>query len=75
MLRWDGAAWFEALPGGLGPEYFRFTAHAPKSVTDLYLPFALLGIGDPATTPLDLVAFGSQEQALRLWLCSPSSTP
>ncbi len=61
MLRWNGAAWADALPGGLPPEDFRFTAHAPASLTDLYLPFNLLGIADPATTPLDMIAFGSQE--------------
>ncbi len=75
LMRWNGAAWFDALPGGLGPEYFRFTARSPRSVTDLYLPFALLGIANPGTTPLDLIAFGSQEQALRLWTVFPITNP
>jgi hypothetical protein len=75
LLRWNGTAWFDALPGGLGPDFFRFIANSPKSVTDFYLPFDLLGIADPATTPLDLVAFGSQEDALRLWTVFPITNP
>jgi hypothetical protein len=75
LMHWNGAAWFDALPGGLGPEYFRFTAYYPKSVTDLYLPFSMLGITDPAATPLDLIAFGSQENALRLWTVFPINNP
>jgi hypothetical protein len=75
LLRWNGADWYDALPGGLGPEFFHFTARSPKSVTDLYLPFTLLGISDPASAPLDLVAFGSQEQALRLWTVFPITNP
>jgi hypothetical protein len=75
MLRWGGAAWEDALPGGLPPSNFRFTAHHPSSLTDLYLPFNLLGITDPTTTPLDLIAFGSQEQALRLWTVFPILNP
>jgi hypothetical protein len=75
MLRWNGAAWYDALPGGLGLDTFRFTANSPRSVTDLYLPFALLGIPDPANAPLDLIAFGTQEQALRLWTVFPIINP
>ncbi len=75
MLRWNGSAWADALPGGLPPETFRFTTNAPASLTDLYLPFSLLGIADPASTPLDVIAFGSQEQALRLWTVHPVINP
>jgi hypothetical protein len=75
IMRWDGAAWSDALPGGLPPANFRFTAHYPASLTDLYLPFNLLGITDPAVTPLDLIAFGSQKDALRLWSVFPILNP
>ncbi len=75
FLRWNGTAWYDALPGGLPPEVFRFTAHAPRSITDLYLPFELLGISDPTTTPLDLIAFGSEGDALRLWTVFPIFNP
>ena len=75
LLRWDGAAWAAALPDGLPDENFRFSARPPASLTDLYLPFALLGIADPAATPLDLIAFGSQKDALRLWTVQPKLNP
>jgi Bacterial Ig-like domain (group 3)/Bacterial Ig-like domain len=75
IKRWDGAAWSDALPGGLPPADFRFTAHYPASLTDLYLPFDLLGITDPATTPLDMIAFGSQKDALRVWAVFPILNP
>ncbi len=75
LLRWNGAAWLDALPGGLPPANFRFTAQPPASLTDLYLPFSLLGILDPAAAPLDVIAFGSQKDALRLWTVFPILNP
>ena len=75
FLQWDGAAWSDALPGGLPAANFRITAHYPDAITDLYLPFDLLGIVDPSITPLDLIAFGSQKDALRLWTVFPILNP
>jgi len=43
--------------------------------TDLSLPFAMLGITDPTTGTLGLVAFASEENALRLWAVMPPANP
>jgi len=59
----------------------RDTQHPPRNtqhvsrITDLYLPFDLLGIGDPAATPLTLLAVASDENALRLWATMPEQNP
>lgn len=65
LLRWDGAAWVGA--GALGPDEL---AYAP-SVTEIRLPFARLGIADPATTGLKLVALAVEEGELRPWATLP----
>ncbi len=75
LWRWNGSAWMEALSGGLPLASFGFTPHYPDSITDLYLPFNLLGIDNPATTSLDVIAFGSQKDALRLWAVFPILNP
>ena len=69
LLAWSGA-WTPA--GDLPADYFRLDAGAPI-ITDLYLPFAYLGIG-PAT-PLGVLAVASEEDALRLWAAAPDHNP
>ncbi len=81
LLRWDGDDWIEDAP--LPPEYYEFdpsTSSGHRTAlsmphTDVYLPFDLLGIADPAETSLDLVALASEEDALRLWAAMPDKNP
>ncbi len=81
LMRWDGDEWIEDAP--LPPQYYEFdpstgsgqrTAHLLPH-TDVYLPFDLLGITDPAATSLDLVALASEEDGLRLWAAMPDKNP
>ena len=77
LLTWDGSAWGEGVV--LNASQYRFGAVSVGGVshlvTDLYLPFTLLGMAEPATSPLDLVALASEEDALRLWAALPNTNP
>ncbi len=70
LLNWDGSDW--AFGSALSPSQYRFDPALRDGQTDLYLPFDLLGIADPASTPLDLVALASEEDGLRLWAVMPN---
>ncbi len=67
LWQWDGAAWVFAAD--LTSDHVTATGDR----TDLYVPFDLLGITDPATTPLDLLAFASEEASLALWAVLPAA--
>jgi hypothetical protein len=43
--------------------------------THLYLPFDALGISDPASQTLDLIALASEEESLQLWATMPDRNP
>lgn len=71
---WD---WLMTLDGS----YYRFQSAGRAGrgytvpITDLRLPFALLGLTDPATTPLQMIALASEENTLRLWATLPAANP
>jgi subtilisin-like proprotein convertase family protein len=73
LLAWDGTAWISSTL--LSEAQLQYRPTAAGGLTDLSLPFALLGIADPAATPLGLVAFASEEGALRLWAALPGPNP
>ncbi|MCX7671811.1 MAG: proprotein convertase P-domain-containing protein, partial [Anaerolineae bacterium] len=74
LLRWDGSGWTTESDLALSG-LFRFIANLNDGQTDLYLPFGLLGIGDPAATALDMVAFAGEEGVLSLWAAMPNGNP
>ncbi len=73
LMAWDpiSETW-ETLTGTLA---FHFETAGEDSVSDLYLPFSALNITDPANTDLSLVAFATEEQAMRLWATMPPRNP
>ncbi len=77
LMAWDGSTgtWKEmpAGPGGLRSEglIYTFQPTPEGGLTDILLPFALLGITDPANTGLSMVALASEDDALRLWATMP----
>ncbi|MEJ5309992.1 MAG: LamG-like jellyroll fold domain-containing protein [Anaerolineae bacterium] len=74
LLRWDGSNW--TFESDLAQNaLYQFIAAVNNGQTDLYLPFGLLGIGDPAATSLDAVALASDEGALSLWAAMPNGNP
>jgi hypothetical protein len=69
---WTGSAWEDS---DLDDTNYRFDAGMNGGTTDLYIPFDLLQISDPATTPLSLYAFATDEGAMRLWATQPPQNP
>lgn len=69
MLFWDGEAsnWQE-IPSDI--EY-AFEEQPGGGFTDLRIPFASLGIDDPANTPVSMAALASEDDVLRLWATMP----
>lgn len=72
LLFWESGEWVMET---LTPEEYHFDAGLNNGQTDLYLPFDRIGIGDPWTSPLAMVAFATQEQALNLWGAMPIGNP
>ncbi len=77
LLRWNDAqaAWetLQDLPLA-GDWGYRFSAAEP-GYTDIRLPFDLVGVADPSAGEVGLVAFASNEGALRLWSVMPPANP
>jgi len=71
LFRWTGVEWEHVA--ALGTAEYRHDAATLQ--TDLYLPFALLGVADPASAGLGLLAFASEEGTLRLWAALPATNP
>ncbi|MFZ6027824.1 MAG: LamG-like jellyroll fold domain-containing protein [Chloroflexota bacterium] len=79
LYTWNGSDW--DLAAFLNTDQFRFSAasQAPGQpipdylITDLSLPFSLLGL-DPAS-PLGLLAVASEEDRLSLWASAPDKNP
>src|SRR5690606_2092467 len=71
LLRWNGSAW--EVDRALSAANFRHAANQLPPLTDLYLPFAWLGLtpGSAAT----LLALASEEGALQLWASAPDKNP
>ncbi len=66
LLNWNGSEWVSS--GGSWELVF----DADGEITDIFLPFADLSIGDPANTSLEMVGFATEEASLRLWAAIPN---
>jgi subtilisin-like proprotein convertase family protein len=74
LLRWDGSGWTPESNLAQNAQY-QFIAALNSGQTDLYLPFGLLGISNPTSTALDMIALASEEKALSLWAAMPGANP
>jgi subtilisin-like proprotein convertase family protein len=73
LMLWGGSDWITSTQ--LSADRYRFGVGPQGLQTDLYLPFGQIGIADPASAPLALVALASEESALRLWSTMPPANP
>jgi subtilisin-like proprotein convertase family protein len=71
LWRWDGGAWITQTQ--LSEAQYRFDPARNDGQTDLVLPFGLIGL--TAGGSLDLVAFASEDDGLRLWAAMPPANP
>jgi len=73
LWRWDGGDWITATAPFTAQ--YRFEPTLYDGLTDLYLPFDQIGIANPPSATLGLVAFASAEDALDLWAVLPAPNP
>ncbi|MBP7689320.1 MAG: hypothetical protein KA765_15495, partial [Thermoflexales bacterium] len=69
LMTWNGLNWTTAMT--LTADQYQLE----NGLTDLAVPFSVLGINTPATTSLTLLAAASQKAALRLWAVMPERNP
>ena len=67
LLSWNGGTW--VVDTILDPDLYQVDVASGR--TDLYLPFSLIGISNPALSALNMIAVASEEDALRLWATMP----
>lgn len=78
LYTWDEQS--QSWSGGdlvtaLGAEQFRFFGGLNGGHTDLYLPFDEIGISDPASAVVEMVALATDEGALSTWSTMPPENP
>ncbi|MBN1887617.1 MAG: Ig-like domain-containing protein [Thermoflexales bacterium] len=72
LKHYSGTLWSDVSAPGLS---YVFDANLQTPHSDLVVPFSSLGIADPAGTSLSLVAFASDDDALRVWAAQPPDNP
>jgi hypothetical protein len=71
LLRWDGVSW--APQGGLA---MRVSVDEAGPATDVALPFSSIGVLDPATAPLSMIAFALERAGpMQVWSAMPPNNP
>ncbi len=73
LFRWRSYGWM--YQRALTPGQHAYDATVNDGQTDLYLPFEMLEIDDSAGTALGLLAFATEEGAMRLWAALPNLNP
>ena len=78
LKAWDGQNW--QTTHTLDAANFRFTPVLTASLTETYLPFGWLGIANPSSTPLNLLALATDTpdlelQRLEIWAALPAGNP
>jgi len=73
LLSWNGGGWTTVQ--ALDAAAFRYRPAGGTRTSDVLLPFSLLGIANPATTELGVVALAVEEGAHRTWGAAPDQNP
>ena len=73
LLAWNGGIWTPVQ--ALDSDAYRFTTSGGQATSDILLPFALVGIADPANSSLGVVALATEEGTLRPWAAAPDQNP
>ncbi len=68
---WDGNIFNSVQLARDNSPYYRFDPGLNGGHTDLYIPFSMIGISNPATRPLSLFAFATEEDEMSLWAAMP----
>jgi subtilisin-like proprotein convertase family protein len=78
LLRWDdeNVAWVRQSAPITGTAWlnYHFTP-GDTPITDLFVPFDILSVTTPLSTSMRMVAFATEEDALRTWAVMPPTNP
>ena len=73
LWRWDdGLGWLESTTPPLA---YSFERSLSTPYTDLYIPWDALGISDPASTTLSMIALATEDDSMRVWATMPVRNP
>ncbi|MEF3274680.1 MAG: hypothetical protein K6356_09830 [Chloroflexus sp.] len=70
LLRWDGANWVT-----VSGTWQAWSDPSQPDLFEAYLPFAALGISNPATTSVRMIAYATEEDSLYTWAVMPANNP
>ena len=73
LLQWQGTDW--EYVETLSADQYLYRKDVNDGQTDLSIPFNSIGITSPDSAALQLVAFATEESALRLWAVMPNANP
>lgn len=73
LLRWDGQTWTPAHEADAFTLWFGNKGQ--PDYLNVYLPFATLGISQPDEAPVQVLAYATEEDSLRLWAVMPANNP
>jgi hypothetical protein len=73
VLKWnDAAQTWDTVDTSIG---YSYSVEDSTQYIDLQVPFDVIGIDDPAISPLSLLAFASEDNLLRVWATAPRNNP
>ena len=77
LYHWDGSAWQLTANANTSIDYPGFQVRTDWRVdrTIIRVPFAALNIVDPTNTALDMVAFATEPNTMKLWAAMPDQNP
>ena len=73
LLQWQGTDW--EYVETLSSDQYLYRKDVNDGQTDLSVPFTSIGITQPDSAALQLVAFATEESTLRLWAVMPNANP
>ena len=69
LWHWDDSlGWLESTTPPLA---YSFERSLSTPYTDLYIPWDTLGISDPTSTTLNMIAFATEEDSMEVWATMP----
>ncbi|WP_322814048.1 LamG-like jellyroll fold domain-containing protein [Chloroflexus sp.] len=70
LLSWNGTSWTS-----VSSNWQVWSDPMDPTLLEIYIPFTTLNITAPATTPVQMLAYATEEDSLRIWSVIPANNP
>lgn len=70
LLSWNGTSWTS-----VSGNWQVWSDPMDPTLLEIYIPFTILNITAPATTPVQMLAYATDEDSLRTWAVMPANNP